>query len=185
MKRASVVRRAFVDRSDDVAGGLLGHAIERREPVDAQAVKIDRRVHDACVDQLIDQLVAQPFDIHRAAAGKMQQRLLALRRAHETAGAARDRLVRQANHRRAALRATIRHDEDTGVGRSLRLDDADDLGDDVARPAHDRRCRRCARPCAGSRPRCAAWRWPPSRRRRIPASAAPPASARRCVPPAR
>ena len=37
----------------------------------------------ALLHQLVHQLFAQPFDIHGAAAGKMQQGLLALRRAEQ------------------------------------------------------------------------------------------------------
>ena len=68
----------------------------------------------------------------------MQQRLLALRRADEAAGAARDRLVGQAHHCRAALRALRRHRRTRGAPGRPRLGDrAHDLRDHVARAAHD------------------------------------------------
>ncbi len=45
-------------------------------------------MHETFVDQLVDEALAQPLDVHRAPAGEMQQRLLALRGAKETAAAA-------------------------------------------------------------------------------------------------
>ena len=60
-------------------------------------------MNQAAIDQLIDQLVAQPFDVHRAAPGEMKQRLLALGRAIQAAGATRHRLAFQPHHMRAAL----------------------------------------------------------------------------------
>ena len=63
-------------------------------------------------------------------------------------------------HRRAALRALRRHHERLRILRGRLLEQhANDLRDHVAGAAHDRPCRRCARPCGGPRPRCAAWRW--------------------------
>ena len=75
----------------------------------------------------------------RAAAGEMQQRLLALRRADEPAGAARDGLVGQPDDRRAALRAARRHRERPRAARPLVRQHAHDLRDHVARAAHDHR----------------------------------------------
>ena len=137
MKRASVVLPALVDRRNDVGRGLVGHALELGERRDAQLVDVGRRVHEAAVDQLIDQLVAQALDIHRAPAGEMQQRLLALRRAHQPARAARDRLVGQPHHRRAAFRAARGHHESPRPGRPLLGQHAHDLRNDVAGAAHD------------------------------------------------
>ncbi len=45
-------------------------------------------MHQARIDQLLDKALPQPFDVHRAPAGEMQQGLLALRRAEEAAAAA-------------------------------------------------------------------------------------------------
>jgi hypothetical protein len=55
-------------------------------------------------------------------------------------------------------------------GWPLSRQDANDFRNHVAGPANDDAYRRYARPCAGSRPRCAGWRWSPSRPRRKPAA---------------
>ena len=96
MKRASVVDLLFSIAASDVAGALVGHALERGELGEAELVQIGRRVDDAAVDELVDELVAQSLDVERAPAREVQERLLALRRAHEAAAAARDRLPRAA-----------------------------------------------------------------------------------------
>ncbi len=103
--RASVVSLALRDRRDDVAGGLFRHPRQRGQLLHRQPVDVGRRAHDPGVDQRVDELVAQALDVHRPPAREVQQRLLALRRADEPAGAARDRLVGQAHDRRPALGA--------------------------------------------------------------------------------
>ncbi len=52
----------------------------------------------SCVDELVDELVAQALDIHRPPRSEMQQRLLALGRAHQPAGAAGHRLALLPHH---------------------------------------------------------------------------------------
>jgi hypothetical protein len=49
--------------------------------------------HHALVDQLLDQLLAQPLDVHRTARGEMADGLLLLRGAHQPARAACHRLA--------------------------------------------------------------------------------------------
>ncbi len=101
-------------------------------------VQVDRRLDDCRVDQLIDQLVAQPLDVHRAPAGKMQQCLLALGRAEQAAGAARNGLVLATHDVRAAHRTGRKL-----LGRRKRGSSPCDarsrrhLGDHVAGTAHD------------------------------------------------
>ena len=84
---------ALLDRGDHVRRRLLGHAVELRQLGEPERVEVRGRVHDAAIDELVDELVAQALDVHGAARGEMQQRLLALRGTEEPAGAARDRLV--------------------------------------------------------------------------------------------
>ncbi len=118
MKRASVVVLALLDRGDDVGGGFVGHALEARERLYVEPVDVGRRVDESRIHQLIDQLLAQALDVHRAAAREMQQRLLALGRAEEPTGAARNRLVSEADDRRAAFGALGRHHEGLRVLRA-------------------------------------------------------------------
>ena len=92
--------------------------------------------------------------------GEMQQRLLALRRAEEAAGAARDRLV-------LALRRPPSRTPGTSSGivepvglraRARASRTRADLRNHVAGAAHDDGVAAARRPCGGSRPRCAASR---------------------------
>ena len=97
------------------------------------------------------------LDVHRAARGEMQQRLLALRAAVEPAGAAEHRLAFDALDLRVADRAqrgmsNSRRRRCAAPGARARLRES-------RRPRGARpRCRRPARPCAGPRRRCAASR---------------------------
>ena len=94
-------------------------------------------MHEPGIDQLIDQLLAEAFDVHRAAAREMQQRLLALRGTEEAACAARDRFVGETRDCRPAFGALRRHHERLRIARTLFRHDADDFGDHVAGTAHD------------------------------------------------
>jgi hypothetical protein len=67
--------------------------------------------HQATVDQLVHQLVAQAFDFHSAALGKVQQGLLALGAAEQPTRAAVIDLTGLAHHRAAADRAMRGHAE--------------------------------------------------------------------------
>src|SRR5438874_4609607 len=78
---------ALLDRSKNVARALLCHPFEPNQLCVIELVKVGRRMHDAVIYQLIDELVAQSLDIERAPPGKMQQRLLPLRRTDQTPGA--------------------------------------------------------------------------------------------------
>ena len=91
----------------------------------------------AGIDELVHELVAQSFDVERAPAGKVQQRLLALRWAYQATGAARDDLVGQARDGGAAFRAGGRHDELARAAGPLFRNGANDLRYHVARAAHD------------------------------------------------
>jgi hypothetical protein len=111
MKRASVVVLALLDRRQDVRRGFLRHALEIDHRQQAELVQIGRRLDDGVVHQLLDQLVAQALDVQRTAAGEMQQRLLALRRADQAAAAAGDGFVLGPLDGGAADRAVFRQRE--------------------------------------------------------------------------
>jgi hypothetical protein len=130
---------ALFDGVDHVGRGLVGHPLEARQPGGFELVDVGRRVHDAAVDDLVDQLFAEAFDIHRAASGEMQQRLLALRRTEQAARAPRDRFVGQPLDRRAAFGALRRQDELPGARLARARHDANDFGDHVAGAPHDDR----------------------------------------------
>jgi hypothetical protein len=131
---------ALFDRHQQVLRRLLAHALEVGEREHAEAVQIDRRLHDRRIDELVDQLVAQALDVHRAPAGKMQQCLLALRRAEQPAGTARHRLVLATHHVRAAHRAggkLVQQHEARRLAAAALQHRRDDFGDHVAGAAHD------------------------------------------------
>ena len=120
----------------------------RPSSVGVEFVQIGGIGHKAALDELVDDLLAQPLDVHRAPRREVQQRLLALRLAVEAAGAARGRLA-LARARRASRRPGI-----PAASRSARcgplLAHPDHLGNHVAGAAHDHRVAHPARPCARS-----------------------------------
>jgi hypothetical protein len=88
MKRASVVFLLFSIRVYRFVADFSAIR-SSAQGGDAELVQVGRRAHEFRLDQLVDQLVAEALDVHRAARREMQQRLLALRAADEPAGAAR------------------------------------------------------------------------------------------------
>ena len=127
------------NRIEQVGGRFFGHALQPCERRGVEPVKVGRGAHVAAVDQLFDELFAQPFDVHGAARGKVDQRLLALRRAKEAGGAARHGFVLAAHDRRGADRAAFRHDEFRREDRALFGQYAHHFGDHVARAADHHR----------------------------------------------
>ncbi len=99
--------------------------------------QVGRRADPSRIDQLIDQPLAQSLDVQRPATREMQQRLLALGRAYEPAGAARNSLLLETLDGRPAHRAAGRHSERVRPGRTALQDHADHLRDHVAGTAHD------------------------------------------------
>src|SRR5262249_12647397 len=83
----------LVQRVEQVLRGLVREAVQRGERREAEIEQVRRRAHEALLDELVDDLFAEPVDVERAALRKVPQRLLALRGTEEAAGAARDRLV--------------------------------------------------------------------------------------------
>ena len=124
-------------------GAFFAHAIQCAELGQAQGVELRQAADQAAVDQLIDQLVPQAFDVHRAAAGEMQDRLLALRRAEQPAGAAVVHAATLALGRAAADRAhpgpdaKVGHIRFTRHGLAALHHPSHHLGDHVTRPSHD------------------------------------------------
>ena len=112
----------------------------RSSPASSSAVSAYRSagvVDPARLDELLDQLVAQPLDVHRAARGEMPQRLCRCAGRRARRSSARRPRPRRASTcepqtgqragsstRRASARAPLRHH-------------AHDLGNHVARAAHD------------------------------------------------
>src|SRR5688572_22321126 len=88
-------RRVFavLECVDELHGGLLAHALQVRELLRRELVKVSRTIHELRLDELIDDLRAETFDVQRAATCKVPQRLFALCRAKQSARATCDRLV--------------------------------------------------------------------------------------------
>src|SRR5437016_64161 len=122
-----------------VLRGLLRHALEAREGLDIQAGQVGRAFHQVALDELVDQLLAQALDIHRAARGEMQQGLLALRLAIQPAGAACCGLARHPHHRRGAHRAFLGHRKAVRRPARALVLHADDFWNDIAGAAYDDR----------------------------------------------
>ncbi len=128
-----------LDGGDDILRRLLAHAIEAGQRRGVQPVEVSGALHPVAIDQLIHQLLAEALDVQRAARSEVQNGLLALRRAVEAAGAARNGLVGQAHDAGAAHRAMHRHDEFALAAVALFGQEGNDFGDDVAGATHDHR----------------------------------------------
>ena len=120
---------------------FVGHAVQRCKSAEAQPVQIGQRADDIGIDQLVHQFLAQALDLHRAALGKMQNRLLALGAAKQPTRAAVIGLALLPHGRAAAHRAHARHGEhltalgQSGLGRGQHH--AHHFRDDIPRAAHD------------------------------------------------
>src|SRR5690606_11615344 len=82
---------AGVDGVEQIARGDIGEPFQLDDLLIGQTVQIRWRTDQAAIDQLLDDLVAQPVDIHRAARNEMDDRLLELRLAGQTADTTVDR----------------------------------------------------------------------------------------------
>ena len=96
-----------------------------------EGVEVGVVVHQAARDELIDQRLAQAFDVHRAARREVQQAAPHARRARGVL-AAPDDFVLGLDERAAAERTGRRHLPRRRVGGPLVEDGPDDLRDDVA-----------------------------------------------------
>ncbi len=99
---------AALERLDQLGGRFLAHAVELGELRNAEPVQVRGILHEPEVHELVDQLAAEAFDVHRPPGRKMAERLLQLGRTHECARAAGDRLALLALHVGSADRALLR-----------------------------------------------------------------------------
>ncbi len=74
-----------------------------------QVIEISNRVHQTCLNQLIDQLVSQSFDIHGLTRGKMTNTVFPLRRANQAAGTTGHRFTFYPLNCRATFRTCFGH----------------------------------------------------------------------------
>ncbi len=80
MNRAQRRRTAGKNRSVQVFGRFRSHPIEFGERRNIKRIDIADVFDEFAFDQLIDQFVAEPLDVHRQTRSKMTNRLFALRR---------------------------------------------------------------------------------------------------------
>ena len=129
----------LAERDDEVVGGLLAHPIERGERRAIETEQVRRRLHEVRVDQLLDDLLPEPFHIQRATRGEVTELLLALRHAAEARRAAGDGGIGVAGDSGSADRADRRQAHLAGIRRTPLGQHARDLRDHIARAAHDHR----------------------------------------------
>ena len=72
---------------------LLAEALELGQLLGRQAIEIRRSLHEVLLYELVDALVAEPFDVQCEPRREVAYRLLALSGAKQPADAARDRLA--------------------------------------------------------------------------------------------
>jgi hypothetical protein len=125
------------DPGDEVGRALLAHPLEALQLLLRQGVDVGERAHQAAVHQLVDHLLAQALDVEGAAAGEVEQRELALRRADQAAGAAVIGPARLAHDVAATGRASERHAEVGHVAVARLGHAADDLRNHVPGAADD------------------------------------------------
>ena len=125
----SGVARAL-DGGKDVAGALVGHAVEAGELFVGETKEIVEFLDQTCLDKLGDQLVAEAVDIESCLGGKMANRLAHPGRTVEV-DAEVGNLPFFVDNRAATYGAMRRHLEFGRAG-VTGLGNADDVGDDVA-----------------------------------------------------
>src|SRR5690606_15868371 len=62
---------ALLQRLHELLGRLLAHALQLRQLSDVQEIKIGRRLDELPLDQLVDDLGAEPVYIHRSAGSEV------------------------------------------------------------------------------------------------------------------
>ena len=127
---------ARLDAGQQVLRRFAAHPLQAHRLLQREPVQIAVASHQAPIDQLVDQLVSQPFDIHRIPGGEIADRFLDLRRALEVRAA--DIYSPFVFHQsRAAGRAFCGESEDGQVVLAEVLFHPDNMGDDFARLFHD------------------------------------------------
>ena len=131
---------AFLDRSHNVGGGLLRHALEPAERIGIEPIQIRRglaRARARPAGRPASRRVLRYPCARRDA--KCSSACLRWAGQNRPAGAARHRLTFEALHARAAHRAAFRHHEFPCIRRPPLHHDRDHLRDHVAGPPHDNR----------------------------------------------
>ena len=129
-------RLALVQRIQQVLRGFFAHAVQPGQGLQLQRVQIGQAADDLAVHQLLHQLVTQALDVQRAALGKVQHGLLALRAAIDAGGAAGIDLAFFPCHGTAADRAGIGHGKRHRAFRALLKHHRYHFGDHVTGAAH-------------------------------------------------
>src|SRR6266545_6471 len=124
---------AGFDPGQEVVRGLLRHALEADEVVAPvlQVVQVGEVLDQALLEELMDEDLAQPLDVHGLAPREVLEALLDLGRTGEVR-ATPIHLAFHLDDGRAADGAHRRRLPGLRVRRPLVRDDLDDLGDDVA-----------------------------------------------------
>src|SRR5205085_601780 len=118
---------------NEILGGLFAHAFQFGQLLGRQAIKIGDRLHQPGVHDLIDDLFAQAFDVHRSARCEAAQLALELADAFVAASAAVKGAVFIADHWRAATRAGFWEVENFLAPRARGRLGADDIRNDLPR----------------------------------------------------
>src|SRR5690606_11242489 len=127
----------------------VGESLQHDDLLVGQRVEIGRRVDQATIHQLLDDLVAKPLDVHGAPGHEVDNRLLELRPAAQAADAAVHRPLADrfaalaaldqlgALHRRATHRALLGYVHRPGIGRAAFGHHTENLRDHIPGAAHD------------------------------------------------
>ena len=113
-------------------------AVERHELLDGELVDVTCVLDEAGVGELADPFLAEAFDVHRAAPGEVHDALHALHGAVDV-DAVVVRLTFEPDERLPAVGALRGELPLPRALAALGEDRTDDLGDDIAGPAHDHR----------------------------------------------
>ena len=104
---------------------------ERLELLRRQVIEVREVAHEALLDELIDERLAEPLDVHGGARREVLEAPAQPRRARRVLAAPHD-LLGVAAQLAPAHRARRRHHPGLGIARPKRQDRRDDLRDDVA-----------------------------------------------------
>ena len=129
----------FFQRIHDILCGLVGHTVQRGQRGEPQTIQVWQGLDDVCVHQLIHQLVAQAFHLHRATLGKVQDGLLALGAAKQATGTAVVSFIFFAHRSTAADRAFAGHGEHRCIGHALVDEHRHHFGNHITGTAHNDR----------------------------------------------
>ena len=132
----------MIDRCQQILAGFIAHAFKRSQLGLAQPKDIGDAADEAIIDQLVDQLVSQAFDIHCLARRKMANHRLQLRTASHAANTADHRLTLLTRHIGSAVRTLTRESDRRALrarARRTALHYRYDLGNHITCSANDNR----------------------------------------------